>query len=75
MDLRRMFRPEREEVEKGQRKLHSEELHIFYASPHIIRVINSRSMRWTGHVTRMGETRNAYKNSVENPEGKTHIKT
>jgi hypothetical protein len=42
MDLRRMFRPEREEVEKGQRKLHSEELHIFYASPIVISVIKLR---------------------------------
>jgi hypothetical protein len=27
-------------------------------------------MRWTGHVARIGEKRNAYRILVENPEGK-----
>jgi hypothetical protein len=36
-------------------KLHSEELHILYSSPDIIRQIKSRKMRWAGHVARMGE--------------------
>jgi hypothetical protein len=27
----------------------------------VIRLINSRKMRWAGHVSRMGEIRNAYK--------------
>jgi hypothetical protein len=35
------------------RKLHNEELHNFYSSPNIIRMIKSRRMRWTGHVARM----------------------
>jgi hypothetical protein len=38
----------------GWRKLHSEELRDFYSSTSIIRMIKMR-MRWTGHVTRMGE--------------------
>jgi hypothetical protein len=29
-------------------------------SPSIIRIINSRRMRWAGHVARMGEKRNVY---------------
>jgi hypothetical protein len=33
-------------------------------------MINSRRMRWAGHVTRMGETRNAYRIFVGKPEGK-----
>jgi hypothetical protein len=37
------------------RKSHSEELHILYCSPNIIRQIKSRRMRWAGHVARMGE--------------------
>jgi len=36
-------------------------LHNLYASSNIIRVIKSRSMRWVGHVTRMGAMRDAYK--------------
>ena len=36
-------------------KTHKEELHDFYCSPNIIRVIKSRRMRWEGHVARMGD--------------------
>jgi hypothetical protein len=32
--------------------------------------LKSRRMRWSGHVARMGETRNAYRISVGRPEGK-----
>jgi hypothetical protein len=49
--LRRIFRPKREEVRAGWRKLHNEELHNFYSSPNIIRMIKSRRMRWAVHVT------------------------
>jgi hypothetical protein len=37
------------------RKLHNEELHNFYSSPNIIRMLKSRRMRWAGHVGRMEE--------------------
>jgi hypothetical protein len=60
--LRRIFGPKRDEVTGGWRKLHYEELHNLYSSPSIIRIIKSRRMRWAGHVTRMGEKRNAYIN-------------
>jgi hypothetical protein len=33
-------------------------------------MIKSRRMRWTGHVARMGDKRNAYRILVEKPEGK-----
>jgi hypothetical protein len=36
----------------------------------IIRIINSRRMRWVGHVARMGEKRNVYRLLVGKPEGK-----
>jgi hypothetical protein len=49
----------------------NEELHNFYSSPSIIRIIKSRRMRWTGHVARMGEKRNAYGILLGKPEGKT----
>jgi hypothetical protein len=38
----------------------------------IIRIIKSRRMRWSGHVARMGEKRNAYRLLVGKPEGKNH---
>jgi hypothetical protein len=53
--------------------LENEELHNLYSSPSIIRMIKSRRMRWTGHVARMGEKRNAYRILAENPEGKTPL--
>jgi hypothetical protein len=53
--LRRIFGPKRDEVTRGWRKLHNEELHNLYLSPSIIRMIKSRGMRWAGHVGRMGE--------------------
>jgi hypothetical protein len=43
---RRIFGPKKEEVAGGRRRLHNEELHNFYASPNIIRVIKLRKMRW-----------------------------
>jgi hypothetical protein len=41
--------------------MHSEELHILYSSPDIIRQIKLRRMRWAGHVARMGKKRKVYK--------------
>ena len=46
--LRSTFDPKREEVIREWRKLHNEELNDIYFSPHIIRVIKSRIMRYTG---------------------------
>jgi hypothetical protein len=43
--LRRIFRPKRDGVTGGWRKLHNEELHNLYSLPSIIRVIKSRRMR------------------------------
>jgi hypothetical protein len=52
------------------RKLCNEELHNLYSSPSIIRIIQSRRMRWAGHVTRKWEKRNMYILLVGKPEGK-----
>jgi hypothetical protein len=71
--LRRIFGPNRDEVTGGWKKLHNEELHDLYSSPSIIRIIKSRRIRWAGHVTRMGETRNAYRLLVGKPEGKGQL--
>jgi hypothetical protein len=48
-------------VAEGWRRLHSEELHNLLASPNIIRMINSRWIRWARQVARMGEMRAIYK--------------
>jgi hypothetical protein len=68
--LKKIVGPKRDEVTGELRKLHNEELHEFYSSPSIIRIIKSNRMRWEGHVARMGEKRNAYRLMVVNPEGK-----
>jgi hypothetical protein len=68
--LRRIFGPKRDDVTGDWRKLHNEGLHNLYSSPNIIRIIKSRSMKWAGHLARMGETRNAYRILVGMPEAK-----
>jgi hypothetical protein len=68
--LRRIFGPNRDGVTGGWRKLHNEELHNWYSSSSIIRIIKSRRMRWAGHVARMGEKRNMCRLLVGKPEGK-----
>jgi hypothetical protein len=57
--LRRIFRPKRDGVTGGWRKLHNEELHNLYSSPSIIRIIKSRRMRLVKHVTGMWKKINA----------------
>jgi hypothetical protein len=68
--LRRIFGPKRDEVTRGWREMHNEELHGLCSSPGIVRVINARRMRWAGHVARMGEVRGAYNFLVGRPEGR-----
>jgi hypothetical protein len=67
--LRKIFEPKRDEVTGEWRKLHIKELRALYSSPSIIRIIESRRMKWAGHVARMGEKRNAY-GLLGKPEGK-----
>jgi hypothetical protein len=52
------------------RRPHNEELQNLYATPNIVRVIKSRMMRWAGHVTRMGDVRDAFKILVGKRERK-----
>jgi hypothetical protein len=52
--LRTIFELMTDEVIRGWRKLHNKELHNFYCSPSIIRMIKSRRMRWAGHLACMG---------------------
>ena len=41
-----------------------------YRSPNIVSVIKSRRFRWTGHVARMEEGRNAFKILTGKSKGK-----
>jgi len=70
MVLRRIFRPRRDEVTGEWRRFHNEEPNDLYSSPNIVRVINSRRMRWAGHVARMGEERGVYRVLVRKAEGR-----
>jgi hypothetical protein len=45
---------------------------FLYISPNIIRVINSRRMRWTGPIGRMGGMRIEYKTLIGNMKGRDH---
>jgi hypothetical protein len=63
MDLR-----ERESgSNRGWIKWHNE-LHNFYCSPHIVRLIISKKMRRTGPIGRMGKMKSVYKMLVRKPE-------
>jgi hypothetical protein len=71
--LRGIFGPKSDEVTRGWRKLHNEELHNLYSSPIIIRIIKSRRIRRAGNIARMGKKRNAYTILVEKPEGNRQL--
>jgi hypothetical protein len=71
--LKRIFGPKSDEVTGRWRNLHNEELRDLYSSPSVIRIIKSRSMRWAGHVARMGEKRNAYRLLVGKREGRRPV--
>ena len=59
--LWKIFGPKRDEVTEDWRKLHNEELNDMSSSHNNVLVIISRRMRWAGHVTRLGDGRDAYR--------------
>jgi hypothetical protein len=67
--FRRIFGPKRDEVIGDWGKLYNEELNDLYSSSNIVRVINSRRMRWVGHVARLGKRRGVLRVLVGNPKG------
>ena len=67
--LRRIFGPRRDENGEWRRP-HNQELHSLYRSPNIVRVIQSRKLRWAGHVARIEQDRSAFKILTVKPIGK-----
>jgi len=68
-----IFGPKRNEVTGEWRKLHNEELYDLYSSPNIIWVNKSRRMRLVGHVARMADRRDEYRDLVGRSEGKSQL--
>jgi hypothetical protein len=66
--LRRIFKPRRDEVTGGWRKLLNE-LHNLYSSVSIIRMLKSRRMMGAWHVARMWTKWNACRTLVGKPVG------
>ena len=50
--------------------IHNEEIYALYSSINIIRVIKSRRLRWTRHIARISERRDACSALVRKPEGR-----
>ena len=57
---RRIFEP-KIDANGEWRRLLNDELHSLYRSPNMVRVIKSRSLRWTGDVARMLKGSSAFK--------------
>jgi hypothetical protein len=68
--LRRLFGAKRDGVTGGWRKLRNEELRDLYSALSVIRIIESRRMRWAGHGARKWGRETAYVLLVGIPEGK-----
>jgi hypothetical protein len=58
-----------EEVKRGWRKLHNEELHDIYSSNNAV-MTKPRTVRWAGYVAGVGEKRHANTQFRRKPEGR-----
>jgi len=59
----------RSEVMGSWKKIH----HNLYSTPDIIRAIESKNLRWTGHTAQRKATRNSRKLWSENLQGGYHV--
>jgi hypothetical protein len=57
--LRKMFGPERDEVNRKKKRLYNKEIYNLHSSPNVIWVTKSRRMRRVGHIAHMGDRRGA----------------
>jgi hypothetical protein len=67
--VRRIFGTNTGKITGHWRKLHYKKLHCFSSSQSAT-MTKLRRIRWAGHVSCMGETRNAHKILVRKPEVK-----
>jgi len=72
--LSRIFVPKGGEVRGEWRKIHNEEPNDIYSSPSVVRVIQSRRMRWAEHVARIGRGRGVYRVWWGNPTVREDLK-
>jgi hypothetical protein len=70
IEVEEIFGPKRDEMTRGWRKLHNEELRALYSSPSISRTIKSRRMRPTEHVAQMENKLNTLRLLVRKSERK-----
>jgi hypothetical protein len=68
--LRKILGPKREE-DGSWRKLYIDEFNSLYS---VVRVIKSKTVRWAGHVARMGEGRGVYRILDGSPESKRPLR-
>ena len=68
--LRKIFGPKRDKATWEWIKIHNDELNDLYCSPNIVRLIQSRRMRWAGNVARMREMKVVCRVVVGKHEGK-----
>jgi hypothetical protein len=59
-------------VAGGSRRLHNEELRNLYNSANVIREMESRRMRWVGHVEPVRDMKNIYSILSQNLNGTDH---
>jgi hypothetical protein len=64
---------ERGEILTKRRKLCNEELHNPHSPPNVIKVINSKRLRWVGTIAYMNEMINTYQVMVGKPEGMAYM--
>jgi hypothetical protein len=62
--LTRIFVRKTGEVTERRRKPHSEGIRNLYSSSNIIRIIESKLMRWRERVASMGEMKTAYNKNL-----------
>ena len=72
---RKVFGPKREEVPGEWRRPHNKEIYNLYFPPNVMWVIESRRIRWTERVVRMGDRMCVYSVLVGKPEGKRLTRT
>jgi hypothetical protein len=65
---RKIFRYKKEDGTDDWRKFYNENLHKFYSSPDIIKIIKSRTVKSAGSFSTRGRNKNAYKLLAGKPE-------